>query len=191
MSDGLFAGLRSTLGLDPEVLTVWQIGLRALIIYVASVILVRLGDKRFLGKNAAFDVIFGIILGSVLSRAIIQSMAFLGTLAAGGFLVGLHWLFAVLAFYWDGFGRLIKGEAHTLVEDGEIRWQAMRRDHISRKDLLAALHINGKVSDPSEVRLARVERSGDISVIPAAKSVRVVDVRVEPGVQTVRIEIVQ
>jgi uncharacterized membrane protein YcaP (DUF421 family) len=117
-------------------------------------------------------------------------MAFFGTLAAGGFLVGLHWLFAVVAFHWDGFGRLIKGEAHTLVENGEIRWEAMRRDHISRKDLLAALHINGKVSDPSEVRLARVERSGDISVIPAAKDVRVVDIRVEPGVQTVRIEIV-
>jgi len=92
-----------------------------------------------------------------------------------------------MAFHWDWFGRLIKGDAHTLIEHGEIDWDALRRNHITSKDLIAALHINGKLSDPREVEVARVERSGDISVIPARTSLRVVDITVEGGVQTVRV----
>jgi hypothetical protein len=50
-------------GLNLESLTVWQIVARAVVIYLAGVLLVRVGDRRFLGKSAAFDVIFGVILG--------------------------------------------------------------------------------------------------------------------------------
>jgi uncharacterized membrane protein YcaP (DUF421 family) len=187
MAADLYIGLRTVLGLDADAVTVGQIALRALTIYVAGVVLVRVGDKRFLGKNAAFDVIFGIILGSVLSRVIAPPASFFGTLMAGGVLVGLHWLFAVLAFHWDWFGRLIKGDAHTVIQHGDIDWDAMRRNHITRKDLITALHINGKLSDPQEVEVARVERSGEISVIPAKRGFQVVDITVERGVQTVRV----
>jgi len=187
IGEELYVGVRTALGWDGDTLTAGQIVLRALIIYVAGVVLVRIGDKRFLSKNAAFDVIFGIILGSVLSRTIVPSTSFVGTLIVGGILVGLHWLFAVMAFHWDWFGRLIKGDAHTLIKHGEIDWDAMRRNHITSKDLLAALHINGKLSDPHEVEVARVERSGDISVIQARTGLRVIDITVEGGVQTVRV----
>ena len=39
------------------------------------------------------------------------------------------------------------------------------------------------------MRLAYLERSGDVSVIPAPAVPRVVDVQVAAGVQTVRIEL--
>jgi len=41
-------------GLNLESLTVWQIVARAVVIYLAGVLLVRVGDRRFLGKSAAF-----------------------------------------------------------------------------------------------------------------------------------------
>ena len=58
------------LGLDAEELTAWQMGLRAMIVYIIGVVLIRLGEKRFIGKFSAFDVIVAIMIGSVLSRAI-------------------------------------------------------------------------------------------------------------------------
>ncbi len=61
----------SALGLDAQQLNIWQMGLRAAVIYIAALIMVRLsGDRRFIGKYAAFDVILSIIFGSTLSRAI-------------------------------------------------------------------------------------------------------------------------
>ena len=139
---------------------VGQIVGRAVMVYVAGVLLVRLGDRRYLGRNAAFDVIFGVVLGSLLGRAIAPSLSVAGVVIGGGVLVGLHWLFAVIAFRMDWFGRLIKGDAHVLLRDGTIDWDAMRRNHISEKDLLSALRLNRKTDDPHRVGLASLERSG-------------------------------
>ena len=36
---------------------------------------------------------------------------------------------------------------------------------ISHRDLVAALHLNGQVADPQDVRLARLERNGEISLL--------------------------
>jgi uncharacterized membrane protein YcaP (DUF421 family) len=49
---------------------------------------VRLGSKRFLGQTSAFDTIVGIMLGSIMSRAINSSAPFFPTLIAGVVLVG-------------------------------------------------------------------------------------------------------
>ena len=74
---------------------------RAAVIYVAVLAMMRLGHKRFLGKTTAFDVIVGIILGSVASRAINGRAALLPTLGAILVLVALHRLFAHLAFRFE------------------------------------------------------------------------------------------
>jgi uncharacterized membrane protein YcaP (DUF421 family) len=42
----------------------------------------------------------------------------------------------------------------------------MAASHVTRRDLEGALRNQGKVTDVAEVRLAVLERSGDISVIP-------------------------
>jgi uncharacterized membrane protein YcaP (DUF421 family) len=41
----------------------------------------------------------------------------------------------------------------------------MRRNHVSMHDLEEDMRLNGHLDDLSKVRLARVERSGDISFI--------------------------
>jgi uncharacterized membrane protein YcaP (DUF421 family) len=66
-------------------------------IYIAALLMIRIGEKRFLSKNTVFDVILGIILGSVLSRAINHSAPILPTIGASLMLVALHWRLAALA----------------------------------------------------------------------------------------------
>ena len=191
MLQEIWRNVSEVIGLGNDELTIWQIALRALIIYVTAILLVKLGEKRFMGKNTAFDMILGIILGSVLSRAITGDATFFAIIWAGAFLVALHWLFSVISYHSDWFGTLLKGSERTLIKDGKINWDNMRKSHISRKDLEMALHSNGKVTDPSHVQVARFERSGDISVIPleSEKKLRIVEVTVHEGVQTVRIEV--
>lgn len=135
--------------------------IRAAIVYVSALLMLRAGEKRFLGKNTAFDVILGIIFGSVVSRAITGSTAFLPTLAAGLVLVLLHWLFSVISFHSDWFGTPVKGNPRVLVEKGDIRWDAMRKSHISEKDLMSVLRSHANVENLHEVKQGRLERSGD------------------------------
>lgn len=191
MLQELLGSIFSVIGVGKEDLTIWQMGSRAFIIYIIGILLVKLGQKRFMGKNTAFDMMLGIILGSVLSRAITGNAPIFPTIGAGVLLVGIHTLFAVAAYYSDWIGSFIKGDAKILIKDGEIQWDNMRKSHISKKDLEMALYTNGKVIDFSQVKVARFERSGDISVIPREKQkkVSVTEIIVREGVQTVRLEL--
>ncbi len=189
MQEAIWDSVGTALGIDTDDLSFTQMAARALVVYLAGLVMVRLGEKRFLGKSTAFDVLLGIILGSVVSRGINGSAAFFPTLLAGFILVGLHWLFAVIAFRSNRFGNLFKGHTRTLIREGEIQWDAMGKSHISRDDLLGALRSNGNVEDPEEVKAARLERSGEISVIKRREPSRVLEVAVRDGVQTIRIEV--
>lgn len=163
--ESLWTGINWSLGLEADHLAAWQMALRAVLVYVIGIALVRLGEKRFIGKFAAFDVIVGIMIGSILSRAITTAPDFFPTLAAAFSLVLVHYVFAALAYHTQWFGDLVKGTARTLVIDGRIQWDAMSAGHISEKDLRSALRENAKVEDLGKVKLARLERSGNISVI--------------------------
>jgi uncharacterized membrane protein YcaP (DUF421 family) len=174
--------------LSPDTFSASHVAARAMVIYAAAVAIMRIGDRRFLGQNAAFDVVFGVIIGSVFARGINGSAPIGATLVGALVIVALHWFLASAAFYSDGFGTVLKGGEKVLVRDGQLQWRAMRSANITERDLMAALHVNGRVSKVEDVALARLERSGEISVLPAPPRL-VHEVSVEPGVQTIRIEI--
>src|SRR5918998_3673997 len=123
------------LGLEGKHLTATQMALRAAVVFVASIAMLKVGDKRFMGKNTALDVFLGIVFGSTVSRAITGNAPFGPTLAAGFVLVLLHWLFAAIAFRSHGFGKLVKGNKRLLVLGGEIQWDAMKKAHVTTQDL--------------------------------------------------------
>lgn len=189
MIDAIREATDAALGLNADSLTAVQMMLRTVIVYIVALALVRIGEKRFLGKNTAFDVILGVMLGSLVSRAITNAGQFWEIFAAGGVFVGLHWLLAVITFHSDRLGSLFKGHERKLIEDGDIQWNQMQKSHISEKDLRGALRRNGSVEDPADVKVAYLERSGDVSVLTKKSEPRVVEVTVEAGVQRVRIEI--
>mgnify|MGYP006278951213 FL=1 len=189
MLSSLDSVLTTLLGLGQDTLTLAQMLLRTLIVYLTALVVVRLGEKRFFGKSTAFDLVLSIILGSVISRAINGSAPFFPTLAASLALVGIHWLLAALAFHSDRFGNLIKGQARILIRDGELKWEAMRSSHLSEQDLRSALRVQSQIEEPSGVKVARLERSGSISVIPVEGQPHVIEYPVEEGVKVIHIEI--
>ncbi len=183
-------GINYALGLDAEELNLWQMGLRAAVIYVAGWIMVRVaGDRRFIGKYAAFDVILSIIFGSTLSRTINGSAPFFPTIGAGFVLVGMHWLFAGISFHFPKVEQLIKGSSRVLIRDGEINYKNMQKSHISEKDLESSLRSQAKLTEPSEVEIARLESSGEISILSKENQPQVIEVSVDEGVKIVRIEL--
>jgi uncharacterized membrane protein YcaP (DUF421 family) len=108
-----------------------------------------------------------VILASVLARAINGSAAFFPTLGTGFVLVLLHRFLAFTAYYSHGFGILLKGKAVVLVENGKLQRERMRVNHISEHDLEEDMRLDAGTEDLSKIKVARVERSGDISFIKA------------------------
>lgn len=178
------------LGEEPRSFDTLEMSLRAILVYLAGWAILRAGGNRFLGRETAFDIVLGFVLGSTLSRAINGTAPLFVTLAACALLVLLHQVLAWLTYRSHRFGLFMKGRSQTLIEDGRVIEHSLRRHQISRGDLEEALRLNGRVADPSQVQEARFERNGDISVLEKKrKEPRVVEVEVREGVQTVRIEI--
>jgi uncharacterized membrane protein YcaP (DUF421 family) len=190
MLEAITEGVSNLMGLSLEAhdLHWYHMTARASVAYVLVLALVRLGHKRFLGKGSAFDVILGILLGSVASRAITGNAPFFPTMAACAVLVVLHAIIARLSFRSRWFSLVIEGSPKTLIRDGTLDKEAMRATDLSEDDLLEALRTQGK-KDPTEIQLAQLERSGKVSAVAKTPEAKILDVAVEAGVQTIRIRV--
>ena len=153
------------LGVEPKDLTFVQISLRGIIVFLVTLATVRLGHKRSLSRKTPFDAVLLVILAAVLSRAINGSAAFFATLGGGVVLVVVHRLFAFLTFYSHGCGIWVQGRPDVILHNGQCDLATMRRNHVSMHDLDEDMRLSAHLDDLSKIRLARVERSGDISFI--------------------------
>jgi uncharacterized membrane protein YcaP (DUF421 family) len=159
--------LQSLLGIStqPKELTFLQVSVRGVVVFIATLVMVRLSSKRSLAEKTAFDAVLVVIIGSMLSRAINGSAPFLPTLGSGFVLVLLHRLFGITAYYSHAFGILLKGKPAVLVQNGTLQHKNMLWNHISEHDLQEDMRLEAKTDDLSKIKTARVERSGDISFI--------------------------
>jgi uncharacterized membrane protein YcaP (DUF421 family) len=167
MAETIWTGLQSLLELESQSgPDAGVMALRTVLIYAATLVLVRLGSRRLLSKPSAFDVIVAIMLGSIMSRAINGSAPLFPTLVAGAVLLLMHWLFAMLATRSHWLSVSLKGTRIKLVRDGKVLKDGMRRAKITEDDFAEALRLQLHDDDVSKVQEAYMERSGAISVIP-------------------------
>ncbi len=153
------------LGALPETLTFTQISIRGIIVFVFTLIMVRMSARRSLARRTVFDSIFLVILASVLARAINGSSDLLPTIGGGFVMVAFHRLLAWTAFYSHWFGNLIKGPEQLLIRDGELMHSPLRINAITEHDLEEDLRLGLHIENLSLIKDARLERSGGISFI--------------------------
>ena len=161
------------LGPNTGAWNVWEMAVRAAVIYLATWALLRFGERRSLGKNSVFDIVVGVILGSMISRAINGSAPMIPTFGAGVVIIGLHWLLAMLAYHNPRLRRIIEARPILLVRQGRVIPEGMRHGLISPDDLTEVLRVRVGTDSLECVVTARLERSGAISVEPAPKSAQV------------------
>ncbi|HVT61371.1 MAG TPA: YetF domain-containing protein [Thermoanaerobaculia bacterium] len=176
------------LGLDaePKSFTVLQVCLRSVLTYGVGLLIMRLARNRLLTQASVFDVVLGFVLGSVLSRGINGTSPLSLSLAAAAALVASHHSLAWLSYRSPRLRALIGGRSNVVVRQGEPLGENLRRHLLSQADLAEELRLQ-HFAGLSGIAEARVERSGAISVV---REPRVLEVKVEAGVQTVRIEVV-
>lgn len=158
--------LRHVIGPDSNAINWWQMSVRGCIIFFLALVLIRLGDRRIFSKNAAFDIVLGIILGSLLSRAITGNAPFVPTVITSTVLVVLHWFLAFMAKKYHAFGLLIKGKKLLLIKDGQVQEENIKKQNFTIHDLHEVIRLNGKLTKIEEVQEAYLERSGNVSIIP-------------------------
>jgi uncharacterized membrane protein YcaP (DUF421 family) len=148
-----------------EKLNDWQMVIRGLLVFIMTIVIVRLGKRKFLGKNSALDIILAVIIGSVASRAINGSGYLFSTLLSIGFLVACHWFLSYISFKSGKIASFLEGEGFPLMKGGKLDEKAMLIQLFRKEELLEAARLRGNISDLSKVEEAYLESNGSISVI--------------------------
>lgn len=137
---------------------------RAMLVYVFLIIILRISGKRQVGQLAPFDL----VLLLVLSNAVQNSMTGGDNSVAGGMitattLVAMNWIVASLTYRSKFIEALIEGRPQVLIRDGHLDRTAMRRAHLTQHELDSALRRAGCAAI-TDVKFAVLETNGQISV---------------------------
>lgn len=147
-------------------LTVLQMSLRAGAIFVTTLFLIRVSGRRSFGQKSPFDLCVAVLLGAVLSRAVVGASPFWPVIAAAALIVVLHRCFALASCRWEWFDALINGRPRILVKDGVVDPQSMRRALVTMRDLEEAIRRKTGTESVDIVAQAVLERNGKITIVP-------------------------
>lgn len=143
--------------------------IRAIVVYVFLLVLLRITGKRQVGQMAPFDL----VLLLVLSNAVQNSMnggdnSITGGLILATTLVGLNWCVGWLTYRSKRFETIVEGKPVILIHNGKLYQEAMQSVQMTKHELEASLRANGCFG-PEDVRFAVLENTGQLTVIPRAK----------------------
>jgi uncharacterized membrane protein YcaP (DUF421 family) len=152
------------LSLQSEQLGFSHMAARAVLIYVLLVLIVRCAKKRFLSNATAFDFILTVMIGAIAARAMTGGAPFFPATLGILVMVAMHWAISALSRDSTLLSGWVKGHSTVVVKSGVVQADALRAAHMSRDDLDKDLREKG-VADASQIREARLERSGRLSAI--------------------------
>jgi uncharacterized membrane protein YcaP (DUF421 family) len=138
---------------------------RAFVIFFITLALIRISGRRTFGKRSAFDNTSAIILGAVLSRAVVGASPFVPTVACCLVLVLLHRGLAWISIKNKLVGQLIKGDEIPLYRNGKLNEENLEKSLLSENDLLSDVRLKGNVKTLNEVSEIYMETGGEVSII--------------------------
>jgi uncharacterized membrane protein YcaP (DUF421 family) len=144
----------------------WELILRALIVYVFLLVLLRLTGKRQVGQLAPFDLVLLLVLSNAVQNAMNGGdNSLLAGIILACTLVALNGLVGLLTFKSKKLEQLIEGRPEVLIHNGKLYEAVLHREKLTIHELNAALREAGCVS-VEEVHCALLETNGHITVVP-------------------------
>ncbi len=164
--ESVYQKFQDLIGEGDDTLDIGRILLRAAIVFVITIVIIRLSDRRAYSLLSPFENVIVFLHGALLGRIILDpSTPFLPAIAAAALISVLHRIVAMLSIRSNFFGYLIKDTAVDLYKDGVQLKRNMKRMNISEDDLLEEARKNVNLDSLEKVKAARLERAGNISFI--------------------------
>jgi uncharacterized membrane protein YcaP (DUF421 family) len=136
------------------------------VVYLFLVAGLRLLGKRELGQMNIYDLVLIIVLANSVQNAMVgDDTTLLGGLVAATTLLILNRLFTLAMLRWRRLERFLIGGPLLIVNHGHYLEDRMRKEGITREQVMAALREHG-LSHLTQARMCVVEVDGTISVVP-------------------------
>ena len=142
----------------------WEFIVRALVVYLFIIVLLRLTGKRQIGQLSPFDLVLLLIL----SNAVQNSMnagdnSLTGGLIIATTLVLVNYIIGLITFKSRRLEGIIEGRPQVLIHQGKLYEDVMNDAKLTRDELDSTLRQTGYFNI-KDVKLAILENNGRVTV---------------------------
>jgi len=143
----------------------WEFVLRAVVVYVAILVMVRMSGKRTVGQFTPFDMVLLVLLGTAVQNSLIgEDVSLVGGLILAATLIALNYLVGWITARSALADRVVEGVPVVLAKAGQRFDQVLKRQLVNAADFDEALRDAG-CTQISDVWLALLETNGQITII--------------------------
>ena len=142
-----------------------DIALRAIVLYVFVVFVMRMIGRRELSTITPFDLVLLIVLGDAIQQGLTQDdYSVTGAVIAVSTLAVMQVITSYVSYRVRPFRKVLKGEPIILIENGKLLSQNLRRERITADDVAEEMRTQ-QIPTFDQVQWAILESNGTISFI--------------------------
>ena len=155
----------------PDLLGALAIAAKTTVIYLFLIVGLRLLGKRELGQMSVYDLVLIVVISNSVQNAMVGQDVSLG----GGLVAALVLLLVNRLLTWfmalnPKIEHWLAGAPVLIVRDGQLLEQPMRKEGVTRDQVLAAMREHG-ISDLEEVQMGVLEPDGAISIVTSESNI--------------------
>jgi uncharacterized membrane protein YcaP (DUF421 family) len=146
-------------------LTVLQMSMRSITVFVIALLLIRISGRRSFGLHTPLDNIITILLGAILSRAVVGASPFLPVIICCLVIVLIHRLLGMIVSKSETFSSVLEGDKMLLFKNGKFIDENMKKAQVCKENIMQGVRETALTDDLEKIDQVFIERNGAISVI--------------------------
>src|SRR5690242_2943901 len=146
-----------------------QMTVRAIVIFFVTLLLIRFTGMRVFGIKTAFDTCIIIMLGAVLSRAVVGASPFIPTIVASAALVITHKIIARLSVNNQRISHMLKRKPLSIYKYGVLKQKTIKRYELSFGDIMEEIQLILNNNSLENIDQTIMRRTGEITLIETKK----------------------
>jgi len=146
-------------------LTALQMSMRGITVFILALVLIRISGRRSFGLHTPLDNIITILLGAILSRAVVGASPFVPVIICCLVIVLIHRFLGAFVSRNEKLGNIVEGKKMMLFKDGHFIDDNMKRAQVCKENIMQGIRESALTDDLNKIDRVYIERDGVISVI--------------------------
>src|SRR6476646_5513335 len=137
-----------------------EIAARSAVMFLITLIMLRMAGMRPFGKGESFDKIITFLIGAILSRGVVGATPFVSTLVSMVVILLIHKLLSRFSIYSRWFGEVVKGKKMLLYKEGVFNHRCLKKAEVTENDIMEELRLNVQLNSLEKIKEVYMERTG-------------------------------
>ena len=146
-------------------LTVLQMSIRGIIVFIIALLLIRISGRRSFGQHTAIDNIVAILLGAILSRAVTGASPFIPVVVCSLVIVLAHRLLGSIIAKNENISDIVEGDKILVFKNGAFIEENLEKAQVSKENIIQGIRESALTDSLDEIERVYMEKNGVISVV--------------------------